>query len=64
MGRTGYFPSKNCIRLAPGEKPLQVKMNVTVSEKERSDYKFKLTRDQIVIQVIIIYSRGTFIQYA
>lgn len=49
LGRTGYFPSKYCVRLNANEKPLQVVHNLQVSDGERGE--LQLLRDQIVIQV-------------
>lgn len=52
MGRIGFFPSQYCVRLAAGEKPLQVVQNLQLSDgKERSDGILTLLRDQIVVQV-------------
>ncbi|XP_065155668.1 uncharacterized protein Stacl isoform X2 [Atheta coriaria] len=48
LGRVGYFPSKYCSKLSPGEKPLQVTHNLQVSD---GDNGLMLLRDQIVIQI-------------
>ncbi|XP_066994255.2 SH3 and cysteine-rich domain-containing protein 3 isoform X5 [Anabrus simplex] len=48
LGRVGFFPSKYVVRLAPGERPLQVTHNLQVSD---GDSGLMLLRDQIVIQV-------------
>ncbi|XP_071050321.1 uncharacterized protein [Onthophagus taurus] len=48
LGRVGYFPSKYCSKLSPGEKALQVTHNLQVSD---GDNGLMLLRDQIVIQI-------------
>lgn len=50
MGRIGYFPSKYVLKLAAGEKVLQVTHNIQIADTERGD-NIALLRDQIVIQV-------------
>ncbi|XP_064071179.1 uncharacterized protein Stacl isoform X4 [Vanessa tameamea] len=48
LGKIGYFPSKYCMRLQAGERPLQVTHNLQVSD---GDNGLMLLRDQIVVQV-------------
>lgn len=50
MGRSGYFPSKYCVKLNANEKPLQVIHNLQVSLSEKKE-EMQLLRDQIVFQV-------------
>uniref|UniRef100_A0A336K301 CSON012985 protein n=1 Tax=Culicoides sonorensis TaxID=179676 RepID=A0A336K301_CULSO len=47
LGRIGYFPSKYVLKLAAGEKVLQVTHNIQVADIERGD-KITLLRDQII----------------
>lgn len=49
LGRLGYFPSKYVLKLAAGEKVLQVTHNLQVADSERGD-NITLLRDQIVVQ--------------
>ncbi|XP_037902768.1 uncharacterized protein LOC119646397 [Hermetia illucens] len=48
--RSGYFPSKYCCKLNPGEKPLQVVRKADITQKAR-DGNIRLLRDQIVFQI-------------
>lgn len=52
MGRIGFFPSKYVLKLAAGEKVLQVTHNIQIADSERGD-NIALLRDQIVIQVSV-----------
>jgi len=50
LGRVGFFPSKYVTRLQPGERALQVTLNVQLQAAD-GDGALNLLRDQIVIQV-------------
>lgn len=52
LGRVGFFPSKYCVRLQAGEKPMQVIQNLQISDGDKNG-TLTLLRDQIVVQVII-----------
>lgn len=50
LGRVGLFPSKYCMRIQAGEKPMQVTQNLQISDGDKNG-TMTLLRDQIVVQV-------------
>ncbi|VVC41251.1 SH3 domain,Protein kinase C-like, phorbol ester/diacylglycerol-binding domain [Cinara cedri] len=51
FGRVGFFPYNYVSKVQPGERPLQVMINVQVADTDKSKGTIMLLRDQIVIQI-------------